>query len=52
MFEENVPATLGSDSHCPEDIGADFDKAAAMLKKCGYRKIAVFEKRKMSLIEL
>jgi histidinol-phosphatase (PHP family) len=46
LFEENVPVTLGSDSHLPMDVGADFDKALALLKKYGYRKISVFDKRK------
>jgi histidinol-phosphatase (PHP family) len=47
LFEENVPVTLGSDSHVPADVGADFDKALTLIKKCGYRSIVAFDKRKM-----
>jgi histidinol-phosphatase (PHP family) len=52
LFEENTPVTLGSDAHTPEDVGADFDKAIAVLKKTGYKRIASFEKRRMTLIEI
>jgi histidinol-phosphatase (PHP family) len=51
LFEENTAVTLGSDSHTPDDVGADFDKAAAVLRKIGYTKIASFEKRIMTLSE-
>ncbi len=47
LFSNNVPITLGSDSHAPEEVGYCFDKAIALIKKAGYRKIAGFEKRKM-----
>lgn len=52
LFECNAPMTLGSDAHAPEEVGADFDKAVELLKKCGYRKIATFEKRKLNLLNL
>lgn len=52
LFEENVPVTLGSDSHVPSDVGADFDKALGLLKKCGYRKISAFDKRKIFVLNI
>jgi histidinol-phosphatase (PHP family) len=52
LFEENVPVTLGSDSHTPEDVGRDFDKALSLLKTTGYTKIASFKKRKTSFVEI
>ena len=52
LFEHNVPVTMGSDAHAPNEVGADFDKASELLKKCGYRKIASFKKRKMTLLDL
>lgn len=39
--ELDVPVTLGSDAHCPEDIGRDFDLALNLLLESGYREVAV-----------
>lgn len=47
-----VPVTLGSDSHSPEDVGRDFDLALALLRESGYRELAVFEGRAMRLVPL
>jgi histidinol-phosphatase (PHP family) len=41
----NVPVTLGSDAHCPEDVGRYFEKAISMLKEIGYTEIMTFKKR-------
>jgi histidinol-phosphatase (PHP family) len=46
LFEENVPVTLGSDAHAPEETAFGCDAAVAMLTKAGYRKICGFSKRK------
>lgn len=48
----SVPVTLGSDSHCPEDVGRDFDKALALIEDAGYSEIATFEGRRMSLVPI
>ena len=37
--------TIGSDAHRALDIMRDFDKAIKELKKIGFTKFAVFEKR-------
>ena len=50
--ELGVPVTLGSDSHCPEDIGRDFDHALALVRAAGYRELARFGERTMSLAPL
>lgn len=52
LFEENVPVTLGSDSHAPEHVGQAFDEAAALLNKCGYDSICYFEKRRRRNVKL
>ncbi len=52
LFNANVPVTLGSDSHAPEQVGADFDRALEMIKKIGYHKIASFSKKKRIDINL
>jgi histidinol-phosphatase (PHP family) len=46
FFQENVPLTMGSDSHSPEEVGAGYAEAFELLKKAGYRKVSGFEKRK------
>ena len=45
FFENNVPITLGSDSHEPATVGYAFDKAVDIIKKIGYTKISGFKKR-------
>ena len=37
--------TVGSDAHTPEGVGFAFDRAAALLKECGFTEYATFEKR-------
>ena len=37
--------TVGSDAHAPKDIAADFDRACALLKECGFAYYYVFQKR-------
>lgn len=44
--------TVGSDAHCPEDLGADFDRAAEILKDCGFGYYTTFEKRTPSFHKL
>ena len=38
--------TVGSDAHIPEHLGANFDKAAEVLKECGFKYYCTFENRK------
>jgi len=47
-----VPVTLGSDSHCPEDVGRDFGLALDLVRGAGYRELATFEDRVMTLLPL
>ena len=46
FFQENVPLTMGSDSHTPEDVCSGYQSAIEKLKRAGYRKISGFTKRK------
>lgn len=50
--QHGVRVTLGSDAHRPQDVGADFDRAAELLDNVGYREIVVFNKRKAGLVLL
>ena len=38
--------TVGSDAHRPQDVGADLNAAAALLKEAGFTKISSFERRR------
>ncbi len=37
--------TVGSDSHDVQNIGAHFERAAEVLRECGFRYLCIFEKR-------
>lgn len=37
--------TIGSDSHVPDTVASHFDKAAEILKACGFKYYCVFESR-------
>ena len=52
LFDCDVPVTLGSDAHAPEEVGSDFAKAIELVRDAGYRRIATFEKRRLSFINL
>ena len=42
--------TVGSDAHAPEHVGFEFARTAEILKSCGFREYAVFEKKKPVLL--
>lgn len=42
-----VPVVFGSDAHAPGDVGADFDKAAALAREAGYGEYLVYSRRKV-----
>lgn len=44
--------TIGSDAHTPDGVAFGFDRAAALLKECGFSQYATFEKRVPVLHEL
>ena len=48
----NIPITLGSDAHIPQDVGLDFDKAVALARRCGYNSICRFTRRKREMVPL
>jgi histidinol-phosphatase (PHP family) len=50
--EFNVPITLGSDAHIPQDTGADLDKAVALARRCGYDSLCRFTQRRRELVAL
>ena len=48
----DVPITLGSDAHLPQEVGQDFDRAVALARSCGYDSICRFALRKRELVKL
>ncbi len=52
FYNYNVPVTLGSDAHKPEEVGYGFSGAVKILKDAGYRKISGFIKRQRYDIEI
>lgn len=45
-FREDIPLTLGSDAHCPSQVGEGIFKAVELLKDVGYRRVARFHRRR------
>ena len=50
--DNEIPITLGSDAHKPEDVGRDFDHALELIREVGYENIAKFTCRKRELVEI
>lgn len=44
-FRYGVPVTLGSDAHHPDQVGAGFSQALALVKEVGYKEIILFSRR-------
>ena len=42
MAQRGIPVVIGSDSHDPHRVGADFDKALANLQNAGYERVSYF----------
>jgi histidinol-phosphatase (PHP family) len=51
-FEANIPITISSDAHHPNEIGNNIKDAASLLKDIGYRSIYIFDERTWRAIQL
>jgi histidinol-phosphatase (PHP family) len=47
--EAGARVALSSDAHRPEDVGADYDQALAVLEQLGVKEICVFDRRSCRL---
>lgn len=45
LYRHGLPVTLGSDAHCPGQVGAGLVEAVRLLKNVGYKEIALFTGR-------
>jgi histidinol-phosphatase (PHP family) len=50
--EAGVAVALSSDAHRPEDVGADYELALALLASVGVDRLAVFERRNRTLARI
>ena len=50
--EMDIPLTISSDAHAPENVGRDFDRAAELASRAGFRQLASFTAGKMRLFPL
>ncbi|HZL48815.1 MAG TPA: histidinol-phosphatase [Solirubrobacteraceae bacterium] len=48
-LEAGAKVALSSDAHCPEEVGADYDQALALLEELGVGELCVFEHRERRL---
>lgn len=51
-FQYGLPVTLGSDAHRPDQVGAGFDLAIALIKAAGYKSITLFNRRTRTVKEI
>lgn len=52
LKEREVPITLGSDAHKPQDVGRSFDKAIELVKEVGYASLCTFKGRKRESVRV
>lgn len=52
LRQRNVPVTLASDAHKPEQVGRDFGKALDLIRSLGYTDICTFEARKRKAVRI
>jgi len=45
LFDENVPVTMGSDAHAPEEVAYEYAAALGRIKAAGYDTVSGFSRR-------
>ncbi|HTA35020.1 MAG TPA: histidinol-phosphatase [Solirubrobacteraceae bacterium] len=50
--DAGVPVALSSDAHRPQDVGADYERALALLDEAGVSELCVFEARARRLVPI
>jgi len=44
--ERDIPVTLGSDAHSPDEVGEGFEQALQLLRRVGYEELTLYSQRK------
>lgn len=52
MLARDIPITLGSDAHHPDQLGEGILQAVALVRKIGYRNVVKFEQRRKILTSI
>lgn len=52
LHANDIPVTITSDAHYPEQIARHFEDGIALLRKAGYRRIATFHRREMDFMKI
>jgi len=52
MFAKNIPITLGSDAHHPEQMGEGLREACLSARQAGYRSLTTFSRHQKTLVAL
>ncbi|MFH0837501.1 MAG: histidinol-phosphatase [Candidatus Aenigmatarchaeota archaeon] len=50
--KHNIAVTIGTDAHWTNQLNEGYDAGMALIKKAKYKQLAVFDKRKRSLIDI
>jgi histidinol-phosphatase (PHP family) len=51
-FEADIPVTISSDAHHPNELDQNFEEAASILLEIGYNHIYIFNKGKWSTVQI
>jgi histidinol-phosphatase (PHP family) len=52
LFEHQIPITLSSDAHFPDDIGTQLDEAKELARQTGYKEIVYFKNRERYVLPI
>ena len=52
LFDHQIPITLSSDAHFPDDIGTQLDEAVNLAKQVGYKEIVYFKNRQKFVLPI
>ncbi|MFW5930553.1 MAG: histidinol-phosphatase [Desulfosalsimonas sp.] len=50
--KKNIPVSIGSDAHLPEQVGRNFTRAETILRQAGYSQIAGFDRKTRFLVPI
>lgn len=52
LYENNIPVTLGSDAHHPDQVGEGLKEAIELARQAGYRRVISFKQRQAIPVHL